>query len=182
MDIDIWVLPSPDNADAVLRALRRFGAPLHNAAKSDFEKAGTVFQIGVAPRRIDIITAASGLEFEDAFKNSIAVDLEGVNVHIPSVADLILNKRASGRTKDLADAEALAELDDSDPQRPGASAVPGGRAVAGSPSSPPASTSQLGPGRPRPATRCNIEPQSKEPQNHEAERGTDVCGGMGVSG
>lgn len=114
MDIDIWVMPAPDNAEAVLRALRRFGAPLHNATKSDFEKEGTVFQIGVAPRRIDIITAASGLQFADAFLNSTAVDIEGIEVHIPSVADLIRNKRASGRTKDLADAEALEELDSAD--------------------------------------------------------------------
>ena len=114
MDIDIWVMPAPDNADAVLRALLRFGAPLHNLTKSDLERKGTVFQIGVAPRRIDIITAASGLQFEDAFRNSTAVDIEGIEVHIPSVADLIRNKRASGRTKDLADAEALEELDSSE--------------------------------------------------------------------
>ncbi len=114
MDIDIWVMPAPDNADAVLRAILRFGAPLHNATRSDFEREGTVFQIGVAPRRIDIITAASGLRFEDAFQKSIAVNIEGIEVRIPSAADLIRNKRASGRTKDLADAEALEELADSD--------------------------------------------------------------------
>jgi hypothetical protein len=120
MDIDIWVMPAPDNADAVLRALRRFGAPLHNATKGDFEKQGTVFQIGVAPRRIDIITAASGLRFEDTFKNSTAVEIQGIEVHIPSIGDIIRNKRASGRTKDLADAEALEELGYSEPSVPGA--------------------------------------------------------------
>jgi hypothetical protein len=119
MDIDIWVMPSPDNADAVLRALRRFGTPLHNVTRNDFEEEGTVFQIGVAPRRIDLITTASGLRFEDAFKNSMAVNIEGIEVHIPSVSDLIGNKRASGRTKDLADAEALEELDDAEPSVPG---------------------------------------------------------------
>ncbi len=59
MDIDIWVKPSPKNADAVLRALRRFGAPLHNLTREDLQKDGTIFQIGVAPRRIDIITEAA---------------------------------------------------------------------------------------------------------------------------
>ena len=118
MDIDIWVMPAPDNAESVLRALRHFGAPLHNATRDDFEKDGTVFQIGVAPRRIDIITAASGLHFEEAFQNSLAVDIDGIEVRIPSVADLIRNKRASGRTKDLADAEALEELVDSDKSEP----------------------------------------------------------------
>lgn len=110
MDIDIWVMPSPDNADAVLRAVRRFGAPLHNLTKADLEKEGTVFQIGVAPRRIDIITAASGLTFQEAASRATSVSIEGLTVRVPSVADLIRNKRASGRTKDLADAEALEEL------------------------------------------------------------------------
>jgi hypothetical protein len=114
MDIDLWVMPSPDNADAVLRALRRFGTPLHNLTKSDLEREGTVFQIGVAPRRIDIITAASGLNFEDTFRNSIVINIEGIEVRIPCVADLILNKRSSGRTRDLADAEALEELNTAD--------------------------------------------------------------------
>jgi hypothetical protein len=107
MDIDIWVMPSPDNAEAVLRALRSFGAPLQNLTKKDLEEDGTVFQIGVAPRRIDIITAATGLNFEHTYKNSLLVNIDGIDVHIPSIADLIINKRATGRTKDLADAEAL---------------------------------------------------------------------------
>jgi len=114
MDIDIWVMPSPKNADAVLRALRRFGAPLHNLTKEDLQKDGTVFQIGVAPRRIDIITTASGLQFEETYRSSLTVTIEGIEVHIPSVEDLIRNKRASGRTKDLADAEALESLKDSE--------------------------------------------------------------------
>jgi predicted nucleotidyltransferase len=107
MDIDIWVMPSPDNAEAVLRALRTFGAPLQNLTKKDLEEDGTVFQIGVAPRRIDIITAATGLNFEHTYQNSVLVNIDGIDVHIPSIADLIINKRATGRTKDLADAEAL---------------------------------------------------------------------------
>jgi len=107
MDIDIWVMPTPDNAEAVLRALRSFGAPLHNLTKKDLEEDGTIFQIGVAPRRIDIITAATGLQFEQAYQNSVLVNIDGIDIHIPSIDDLIINKRATGRTKDLADAEAL---------------------------------------------------------------------------
>ena len=115
MDIDIWVMPDPDNADALLRALHRFGAPIQNLVKADLENEGTVFQIGVAPRRIDIITSASGLQFEKTFECAIAVEIEGITVRIPSVADLIRNKRASGRTKDLADVEALEKLQNSEP-------------------------------------------------------------------
>jgi len=116
MDIDIWVMPSPENADAVLRALRRFGAPLQNLTKEDLQKDGTVFQIGVAPRRIDIITAATGLQFEETYRNSISVNIESVEVHIPSINDLIRNKRATGRTKDLADAETLEAIKNSEQQ------------------------------------------------------------------
>jgi len=119
MDIDIWVMPAPVNADSVMRAIRRFGAPLHNLNKADLEKDGTVFQIGVAPRRIDIITSASGLRFEEAFSRSAVVVIEGLEVHIPSVDDLIRNKRASGRTKDLADAEALEALKILEPEGAG---------------------------------------------------------------
>jgi predicted nucleotidyltransferase len=110
VDIDIWVMQSPDNADAVLRALQRFGTPLQNLTRQDLQRDDTVFQIGVAPRRIDIITTASGLQFEEAYANSLTVDIDGIEVHIPSLTDLIRNKRASGRTKDIADAEALEEL------------------------------------------------------------------------
>jgi hypothetical protein len=114
MDIDIWVMQSPQNADAVLRALRRFGTPLQNLTPQDLQRDGTVFQIGVEPRRIDIITSASGLQFEEAFARSTAVDIDGVEVRIPALTDLIRNKRASGRMKDIADAEALEELQNSE--------------------------------------------------------------------
>lgn len=110
MDIDLWVMPSPDNADAVLRALRRFGASLQNLTKEDLLKNGTIFQIGVVPRRIDIITTASGLAFEPAYQNSIPLNIEGIAVRVPSIDDLILNKKAIGRTRDLADVEVLESL------------------------------------------------------------------------
>jgi predicted nucleotidyltransferase len=113
MDIDIWIMPSPENADAVLRALQRFGSPLQNLTKKDLMQDGTIFQIGVAPRRIDIITSASGLQFEETFRNSKPVKFEEIEVRIPSIDDLILNKKATGRTKDLADAEVLESLKNS---------------------------------------------------------------------
>jgi len=113
-DINIWVMPSSENADAVLRALRRFGAAMQNLTKEDLQTDGTIFQIGVAPRRIDIITAASGLRFENTFASSMSVDLEGIEVHVPCLQDLIRNKRASGRTKDMADAEALEDIQNSE--------------------------------------------------------------------
>lgn len=107
MDMDIWVMPSPENAEAVLRALRRFGAQLRDINAADLQKNDTIFQIGIAPIRIDIITGASGLCFEEAFARSCEALIEGVKIHILSIDDLIRNKKASGWTKDLADIEAL---------------------------------------------------------------------------
>jgi hypothetical protein len=107
MDIDIWIMPSPGNAAAVMRALERFGAPLRELSASDFQMEGVIFQVGVAPRRIDILTTVDGLKFDDAFAHSTVVEIEGIEIHIPSVTDIIINKRASGRTKDLADVEML---------------------------------------------------------------------------
>jgi len=113
VDMDIWVKPSAHNADAVLRALRRFGAPLQGLTSEDLQTDDTIFQIGVAPRRIDIITGASGLQFDDTFSRSLPVEIEGLEVRVPAIEDLIRNKRACGRTRDLADAEALERRRDS---------------------------------------------------------------------
>jgi predicted nucleotidyltransferase len=118
MDIDIWVMPTPENAQAVIRALRRFGAPLQGLTIEDLQKDDTIFQIGVAPRRIDILAGASGLKFEEALLHSMEIEIEGIKVHIPSIEDLIRNKKATGRTKDLADAEALESLLHSGQQKP----------------------------------------------------------------
>ena len=75
--------------------------------QEDFETSGIIFQIGVAPRRVDIITSVTGLDFDKTFEKSIEVDIEGLTVRVPSKDDLIVNKKATGRTKDLADVEML---------------------------------------------------------------------------
>jgi len=110
LDVDIWVSPTPSNAEAVLRALRRFGAPLHGLTGADLQRDDTIFQIGVAPRRIDILTGADGLVFEPTFARAERVEIEGLQLWVPCVEDMIRNKQASGRTKDLADAEELQRI------------------------------------------------------------------------
>ena len=107
MDIDIWIMSDPQNANMVLKALEDFGAPIKNLSADDLQKEDLIFQIGVAPRRIDIITSADGLRFEDAFSRSQLVEIDAVPVHILSISDLIINKRSTGRLKDLADVETL---------------------------------------------------------------------------
>ena len=106
-DIDIWVEPSADNSRRVYRSLVAFGAPLHEIDEATFVRAGIVFQIGVAPRRIDIITAISGVRFDDAYQQCQIVEIEELPIPILSRSDLIKNKRATGRDKDRLDADRL---------------------------------------------------------------------------
>lgn len=73
----------------------------------DLSSRGVVFQIGLAPRRIDVLTSISGVEFEIAWRNWMTVSIDGVEVQVIGRDDLLVNKRASGRPKDLADAETL---------------------------------------------------------------------------
>jgi predicted nucleotidyltransferase len=106
-DIDFFVWATPANASNLMKALIKFGAPVDQISESDFSSKGIVFQIGNSPRRIDIITSASGVDFEQAYSDRQTVVLEGLEVPVISLRDLIVNKRASGRTQDLADVEKL---------------------------------------------------------------------------
>jgi predicted nucleotidyltransferase len=109
-DIDIFVRAAPENASSLMKALARFGAPLSDVSESDFSTEGVVFQIGSSPRRIDILTRISGVEFESAYANRKTISIAGMEVPIISLEDLIANKRATGRIQDLADVEKLQAL------------------------------------------------------------------------
>ena len=110
IDLDIWILADQENARKVYAALGEFGAPLGQVKPEDFAQDGTIFQIGVAPCRIDVINKIDGVKYAEASPRAIQNTIEGVPVRIISREDLIVNKRASGRTKDLADAEILEGL------------------------------------------------------------------------
>ena len=99
-----------ENAKAVMRAIRAFGAPLMDLTEADFHKPGMVFQIGAEPQRIDIISAADGLDYADASRRAVRMTVDGLELKVISIDDLIVNKRASGRPKDIADALALEKL------------------------------------------------------------------------
>ncbi len=106
-DIDFWVNPTPENADKVWRALTRFGAPMIDVTVDDFARPGVIYQIGVAPFRIDVITEAAPLKFEASYANAIRADIGGVQAPVLSVGDIILNKQTAGRHKDELDIEEL---------------------------------------------------------------------------
>jgi hypothetical protein len=108
-DFDIWVRPSLDNAHCIIEALEAFGAPVaaHGITVEDLAKPDTVYQIGLPPRRIDLMTGISGVQFADAWPARITVELEGAQIPCIGLSDLVKNKRASGRKKDLVDLEIL---------------------------------------------------------------------------
>ena len=106
-DIDFWIRPTPENADRVFAALIQFGAPLQGLTRDDLSRAGTVFQIGVAPRRIDLLTAIDGIDFDIAWSDRETREVDGVSVPVLSRAHLLQNKRATGRPKDHLDADWL---------------------------------------------------------------------------
>lgn len=116
-DLDVWVAPDPDNAAKVWLALEGFGAPAEalGFVEEDLHRAGTVWQIGVPPRRIDIMTEIDGVDFPAAWRNRIGIDLEGTHVPVLGLESLRANKKASGRSKDLADLELLRPADKSGP-------------------------------------------------------------------
>jgi hypothetical protein len=106
-DIDIWVRPTTRNAERTLRALQRFGAPLHGLTITDLAKKGTILQIGVPLQRIDVQTMVDGVEFDDAWSARKMADVVGIQVPVIGRAALIAKTRASGRPQDLVDLSRL---------------------------------------------------------------------------
>lgn len=112
-DLDIWVRPTLENAARVWAALEAFGAPLHALELQDLYSPEVVFQIGLPPNRIDLLTSISGVAFDDAWRDRIIVTVSGQDVPTIGRDDFIRNKKAVGRPRDLAD---VAELEETRPQ------------------------------------------------------------------
>ena len=104
-DLDVWVDNSAQNSQKVVEALRRFGAPLDHdgITPQTFAEKQVVYQIGIAPVRIDLLTEITGVKFADAWEKRVASTFFGVPVHFISFDDLVTNKRALGRSSDLRD-------------------------------------------------------------------------------
>ncbi len=104
-DLDVWVHNSPQNSVRVVEALTKFGAPLEHdgITAQTFAEAQVVYQIGIAPVRIDILTEITGVAFADAWTKRVGSTFFGVPVHFISLDDLIANKQALGRGSDLKD-------------------------------------------------------------------------------
>lgn len=110
-DLDVLVRPSADNAVRVLAALRSFGAPVdsHGVSEADLATPDTVYQIGLPPNRIDLMTSISGLDFDEAWHSRELVEVEGIPIAFLGRDALVKNKRATGRAKDELDLALLGE-------------------------------------------------------------------------
>ena len=109
-DLDLWVRPTEENAQRVWKALARFGASLDDLRLEDLVSDDLVFQIGVAPGRIDILTSIGSIRFADAWQGHVVVDIEGLRVPVIGKECLIRAKLEAGRPRDLADVADLEAL------------------------------------------------------------------------
>lgn len=117
-DLDVWVGTQGENPARVWNALREFGAPLEQLSIDDLRESNLIYQMGVVPLRIDIITSVEGLRFDDCWSRRIVARYEGLDIPVIGLDDLIANKRAVGRPRDLVDAELLERMRTRQRKRP----------------------------------------------------------------
>jgi hypothetical protein len=108
-DLDVWVEASEQNAQRIMRALAAFGAPLLDLREGDFAREGIIYQVGVPPGRIDILTQLTGVAFDEAWPDRARGRFGDVDVDFIGRDAFIRNKKATGRSKDLGDVEALGQ-------------------------------------------------------------------------
>jgi len=106
-DLDVWIRADRENAERVITALLTFGAPLNDLTADDLSQSGTIFQIGLPPLRIDILTNIDGVDFAEAWPDRLGTTFGGVPAFVISRRHLIAYKRTAGRLQDLADIEKL---------------------------------------------------------------------------
>lgn len=104
-DLDIWLNPSKENARQVLKAIHDFGFGSFNLTVADLTKEGNVIQFGHPPLRIDLLTSIDGVTFDDCYANRKEVTFDGLTMNFIGYHDLVKNKRATGRHRDLDDIE-----------------------------------------------------------------------------
>jgi predicted nucleotidyltransferase len=106
-DMDIWVRPTIENGQKVLKTLNDFGVGSLGFTLEDFTTEGKVNQFGVQPVRIDVITAIDGVTFDSAYARRKEIEIQGLNICLIGFDDLLMNKKQSGRAKDIDDVNNL---------------------------------------------------------------------------
>lgn len=106
-DLDIWLNPTPQNAAQILKSVNEFGFSSFQLTQEDFTKHGNVIQLGHPPLRIDLLTEIDGVTFDKCFKNRKEVEIDNLIVNFIGYADLLKNKKESGRPRDIDDIDNL---------------------------------------------------------------------------
>ena len=106
-DLDVWIALSPENAAKIVKALEQFGFGSLQLKANDFLAPGQIVQLGQPPNRIDIITSATGVDFDTCYASRVQVVVDDVTVNFIDLENLKKNKKAAGRLQDLADLENL---------------------------------------------------------------------------
>lgn len=106
-DLDIWLNPTPKNAELILKSVNEFGFSSFNLTQADFTKAGNVIQLGYPPLRIDLLTKIDGVTFEECYQNRKEVIIEDLKINFIGYNDLLKNKRETGRPRDIDDIDNL---------------------------------------------------------------------------
>lgn len=109
-DLDLLVSPSAENAQRIVVALSAFGFARAGIPQDLFEREGGAVHLGVEPNRIDILTSLKGVSNTRIFEGSEVVEIDGIDVNIISLEDLLQVKRCSDRPRDLADADELGRI------------------------------------------------------------------------
>lgn len=110
-DIDVWVERSEGNSERILQTLTDFGFGSLQISADTFQQRDQIVQLGYPPLRIDLLTDVTGLDFGPCYERRCIQTFSDVSVPFISVADLITNKKATGRAQDLADVEKLEKQD-----------------------------------------------------------------------
>ncbi len=106
-DLDVWIEMKPDNAAKMVKALAQFGFASLGLKAEDFLVPDQIIQLGYPPNRIDVLSTLEGIEFESCFTSRVQVKIDAVTVNFIDLENLKRNKKATGRTQDLADLENL---------------------------------------------------------------------------
>jgi predicted nucleotidyltransferase len=104
-DLDIWLNPTQANAERVLAVIAEFGFASLGLTVEDLTKEGNVIQFGQPPLRIDLLTTIDGVAFDSCFANRKEVSFDGLSMNFIGYHDLVTNKKATGRHRDLDDVE-----------------------------------------------------------------------------
>ena len=106
-DLDIWVKPDTGNTNKLYKSLKEFGAPLKNIRPGSFTNEKMIYQIGVAPVRVDILMGLPGIKFDLAWKNRTKSEYGNVPINILGIEELIKTKKTAGRIQDQLDLSKL---------------------------------------------------------------------------